>query len=38
MSIDWEIFLDKVTEKEISIEKLVQTQFEYLKYPNKNAA
>jgi hypothetical protein len=33
-----EIFLDKLAENEISIEKLVQTQFEFLKSPNKNAA
>ena len=33
-----EIFLDKLAENEISIEKLVQTQFEFLKCPNKNAA
>jgi hypothetical protein len=30
-----EIFLEKLTENEISIEKLVQTQFEFLKCPNK---
>ena len=33
-----EIFLDKLAENEISIEKLVQTQFEFLKCPNNNAA
>jgi len=31
-------FLDKLAENEISIEKLVQTQFKFLKYPSKNAA
>ena len=36
--VDWEIFLDKLAENEISIEKLIQTQFEFLKCPNKNAA
>ena len=36
--VDWEIFLDKLAENEISIEKLVQTRFEFLKFPNKNAA
>ena len=38
MGVDWEIFLDKHAENEISIEKLVQTQFEFLKCPNKIAA
>ena len=38
LGVDWEIFLDKLSENEISIEKLVQTQFEFLKCPNKNAA
>jgi hypothetical protein len=38
LGVDWEIFLDKLAENEINIEKLVQTQFEFLKYPNKNAA
>ena len=38
LGVDWEIFLDKLAENEISIEKLVQTQFEFLKYANKNAA
>ena len=38
LGVDWEIFLDKLAENEISIEKLVQTQFEFLKSPNKNAA
>jgi hypothetical protein len=37
LGVDWEIFLDKLAENEISIEKLVQTQFEFLKSPNKNA-
>ena len=32
------IFLEKLTENEISIEKLVQTQFKFLKCPNKNTA
>jgi hypothetical protein len=38
LGVDWEIFLDKLAENENSIEKLVQTQFEFLKSPNKNAA
>jgi hypothetical protein len=38
LGVDWEIFLDKLAENEIIIEKLVQTQFEFLKCPNKNAA
>ena len=38
LGVDCETFLDKLAENEISIEKLVQTQFEFLKYPNKNAA
>ena len=38
LGVDWEIFLDKLAENEIVIEKLVQTQFEFLKCPNKNAA
>ena len=38
LGVDWEIFLNKLAENEISIEKLVQTQFEFLKCPNKNAA
>ena len=38
MGVDCEIFLDKLTENEIGIEKLVQTQFEFLKCPNKNDA
>jgi hypothetical protein len=38
LGVDWEIFLDKLAENEIIIEKLVQTQFEFLKSPNKNAA
>jgi hypothetical protein len=38
LGVDWEIFLDKQAENEISIEKLLQTQFEFLKSPNKNAA
>ena len=38
LGVDWEIFLDKLAENEISIEKLIQTQFEFLKCPNKNAA
>ena len=38
MGVEWEILLDKLAENEISIEKLVQTQFEFLKSPNKNAA
>jgi hypothetical protein len=38
MGVEWEILLDKLAENEISIEKLVQTQFEFLKYANKNAA
>jgi hypothetical protein len=36
--VDWEIFLDKLSENKIIIEKLVQTQFEFLKCPNKNAS
>ena len=38
LGVDWEIFLDKLAKNEISIEKLVQTQFEFLKCPNKNVA
>jgi hypothetical protein len=38
LGVDWEIFLDKLAENIISIEKLVQTQFEFLKCPNKNTA
>ena len=38
LGVDWEIFLDKLAENEIIIEKLVQTQFEFLKCPNKNVA
>ena len=39
LGVDWEIFLDnKLAENEISIEKMVQIQFEFLKCPNKNAA
>jgi hypothetical protein len=38
LGVDWEIFLDKLAENEISIEKLVHIHFEFLKYPNKNAA
>jgi hypothetical protein len=38
LGVDWEIFLDKLAENEIIIEKLVQTQFEFLKSPNKKAA
>ena len=38
MGVDWEIFLNKLAENEISIKKLVQIQFEFLKCPNKNAA
>jgi hypothetical protein len=38
LGVNWEIFLDKLAENEISIEKLVQTQFKFLKCPNKNAA
>ena len=38
LGVDWEIFLNKLAENEISIEKLVQTQFEFLKYPNKNVS
>ena len=38
LGVDWEIFLDKLAENEINIKKLVQTPFEFLKYPNKNAA
>ena len=38
MGVDCEIFLDKLAENEIGIEKLVQTQFEFLKCPNKNDA
>jgi Transposase DDE domain len=36
--VDWEMFLDKLTENEISIEKMAQIQFAFLKYPNKNVA
>jgi hypothetical protein len=36
LGVDWEIFLDKLAKNEIIIEKLVQTQFEFLKCPNKN--
>ncbi len=38
VSVDWKIFLYKPAENEISIEKLVQTQFEFLKCPSKNAS
>lgn len=38
MGVDWKIFLEKLAENEISIKKLVQIQFEFLKCPNKNAA
>ncbi len=38
LGVNWKIFLDKLAENKISIEKLVQTQFEFLKYPNKNTA
>jgi hypothetical protein len=38
LGVDWEIFLDKLAKNKISIEKLVQTQFEFLKCPNKNVA
>jgi len=38
LGVDWEIFLNKLAENKISIEKLVQTQFELLKCPIKNAA
>jgi len=38
LGVDWEIFLDKLAENEISIEKLVIIQFEFLKCPIKNAA
>ena len=37
LGVDWEIFLNKLAENEISIEKLVQTQFEFLNCPIKNA-
>ena len=36
--VDWEVFLDKLTENEIIIEKMAQIQFAFLKYPNKNVA
>ena len=36
--VDWEVFLNKLTENEISIEKMTQIQFAFLKYPNKNVA
>ena len=35
LGVDWEIFLDKLAENEISIKKFLQTQFEFLKCPNK---
>jgi hypothetical protein len=38
LGVDWEIFLNKLAENENSIEKLVHIHFEFLKYPNKNAA
>ena len=38
MGVDWEIFLNKLAENEISIEKLPHNQFQFLKCPNKNAA
>jgi hypothetical protein len=38
MGVDWVIFLNKLAENEISIEKLVYIHFEILKYPSKNAA
>jgi len=36
--VDWEIFLNRLAENEISIEKLVHIHFEFLKCPSKNAA
>jgi Transposase DDE domain len=36
--VDWEVFLDRLTENEISIDKMAQIQFAFLKHPNKNAA
>jgi len=38
IGVDWEIFLDKLAENEISIEKLMHIHFEFLKCLNKNAA
>jgi hypothetical protein len=38
LGVDWEIFLDKLAENEVYVGKLVQTQFEFLKNLNKNAA
>jgi hypothetical protein len=38
MGLDWEVFLNKLAENEISIEKLALNQFEFLKCPIKNAA
>ncbi len=38
LGVDWEKFRDKLAENEISIEKLIQTQFGFLKCPNINAA
>lgn len=35
MGVDWEIFLYKLVDNEISNEKWVQIQFEFLKCPNK---
>jgi Transposase DDE domain len=36
--VDWEVFLDKLTENENSIEKMAQIQFAFLKHPNKIVA
>jgi len=38
MGLDWEVFLNKLAVNEISIEKLALIQFEFLKFPIKNAA
>jgi hypothetical protein len=38
MGVDWEIFLNWLAENEISIKKLVQIQFDFLKCARKNTA
>jgi hypothetical protein len=38
IGVYWEIFLNKLAENENNIKKMVHIHFEFLKYPNKNAA
>jgi hypothetical protein len=38
IGVDWEIFLNKLSENENSIGKLVSIHFEFLNYPRKNTA